>query len=681
LEHLIPHWLIPARILRRIFRRAGDNEMWPVVLIVLAVIIPALCLAWFTGAAMRNERLAAQQKLAKLYQAQVAAAQTRLNQHWRETVAELERLAGSLSPSAAFARCLASGQVDGVVILDPAGRDRVRYPNLASAAATSFAPLDSLWQEAGRLEQSLHPLEAAQRYQSLARNTSDSPLAARALQSAARCLRQAGRPAEVIALVRQMASDERYRPCLDPHGRLIVPNALLMALEVMTNRASAEFAQMADRLAQRLADYETDGLAAAQRRFLMAKLAELAPDLPAFPTLAAERLAVELAQNDSAPTTRSTWERARVPQVWQMLSPNGQVLAFIRTERLLAVAHAVIGREIVPSDVALRLVPPDGNLPPALVALPAGGFFPGWQLALELEDQTWLEDAARRQTTIYLWTAVLVVGAMAVLGIFAVRLMRRQMRLARLKNDLAATVSHELTTPIASMRVLVETLLDAPAFDELKTREYLQLIARENHRLGRLIQSFLTFSRLERKKFIFNFTPLAPDQLIDAAVESVGDRLDACRCRCEVQIEPNLPPVLADPDALTTALVNLLDNACKYSDADKSILVSARAGNGTVNFTVKDQGIGIPSHERGRIFQPFYQIDQRLSRRHGGCGLGLSIVQFIATAHHGRVWVESQPGDGSTFTVSLPAARVPATAAQSPAIETSPSCIQHPPRS
>jgi signal transduction histidine kinase len=204
------------------------------------------------------------------------------------------------------------------------------------------------------------------------------------------------------------------------------------------------------------------------------------------------------------------------------------------------------------------------------------------------------------------------------------------------------------------MRVLVETLLDSETLDEQQTREYLQLIARENERLGRLIQNFLTYSRLERRKHIFHFSLLPPRQIIDAAIASVHGRLDAPGCRLEVQIEDHLPPVLADSDALTTALVNLLDNACKYSEEVRHIVVRVRANNGSVLFSVTDNGVGIPPRQRSKIFRPFYQVDQRLSRGGAGCGLGLSIVQFITAAHHGRVSVESQPGRGSTFTIALP---------------------------
>jgi signal transduction histidine kinase len=279
-----------------------------------------------------------------------------------------------------------------------------------------------------------------------------------------------------------------------------------------------------------------------------------------------------------------------------------------------------------------------------------------WRLALSLRDQKLFDATIGHRTTVYLWTGVLVVAAMAVLTLLAVRFLRRQVALARLKNDLAATVSHELKTPLSSMRVLVDTLLDSEKIHEETAREYLQLIAHENERLSRLIQNFLTFSKMERRKYTFDFTSLPPRQIIDAAINVLHERLDAPGCCFEVQVDDNLPDVRADPDALATALINLLDNACKYSEDIKHIILRVSVEKGNVVFSIRDNGIGIVPRETKRIFQPFHQVDQRLSRKGSGCGLGLSIVQYIIDAHDGSVSVESQPGSGSTFTISVPAA-------------------------
>jgi signal transduction histidine kinase len=206
------------------------------------------------------------------------------------------------------------------------------------------------------------------------------------------------------------------------------------------------------------------------------------------------------------------------------------------------------------------------------------------------------------------------------------------------------------------MRVFVDTLLNSDKLDEPTTREYLELIARENERLSRLIHNFLTFSRIERNGHTFRFALCPPAEIVASAIEAMHERFQAPGCRLELHVPPDLPVVMADRDAVAAALINLLDNSWKYSGDIKQINVAVRAENGKVLFSVQDNGIGIPPRERTRIFRSFYQVDRRLSRVEGGCGLGLSIVQHIIAAHHGSVSVDSQSGRGSTFTLSIPAA-------------------------
>ncbi|RYD77259.1 MAG: GHKL domain-containing protein, partial [Verrucomicrobiaceae bacterium] len=242
------------------------------------------------------------------------------------------------------------------------------------------------------------------------------------------------------------------------------------------------------------------------------------------------------------------------------------------------------------------------------------------------------------------------------------RIFAKQIHLTRLKNDLVATVSHELKTPLTSMRVLVDTLLDTEQLHEPTTREYLQLISQENTRLSRLIDNVLTFSRLERNKLTFDFSETQPEVVVADAVAAIGDRFRAPGCHFEVHTSPGLPLIRADRDALTTALLNLLDNAWKYSSEEKQITLRTDARNGSVAFIVQDNGVGLARRETRRIFRRFYQVDHRLSRSTGGCGLGLSIVEQIVAAHGGQVHVVSEAGAGSSFTIEVPAVKPSSTA-------------------
>jgi signal transduction histidine kinase len=257
-------------------------------------------------------------------------------------------------------------------------------------------------------------------------------------------------------------------------------------------------------------------------------------------------------------------------------------------------------------------------------------------------------------------------------------MLRRQRRLTRLKNDLVATVSHELKTPLASIRLLVDTLLDgegtsgSPAAQSHQSRQYLELIAQENTRLTRLIDNFLTFSRMERGKHQFDFQQVDAADIVDRAVAAVGDRFDGVAAKLNIEIERRLP-LVGDVDALVTVVVNLLDNASKYTAEPKRIAIRARRQSAAgppdqIVIAVADNGIGLSPRAVRKVFDRFYQVDQRLSRSCGGCGLGLSIVKYFVEAHGGQVSVESRVGDGTTFTVSLPAANLfePASSLQVP---------------
>jgi signal transduction histidine kinase len=160
---------------------------------------------------------------------------------------------------------------------------------------------------------------------------------------------------------------------------------------------------------------------------------------------------------------------------------------------------------------------------------------------------------------------------------------------------------------------------------------------------------------MERNKYAFQFKRLPAHQIVESVARTVRPRFAVPGCAFEVQIPPQLPEIHADADTLATALINLLDNAYKYSEASKHIVLRATAKEGCVAFEVEDNGIGIPARETTRIFDDFYQVDQQLSRKAGGCGLGLSIVQLIMKAHMGAIRVSSQPGQGSKFTLLLPA--------------------------
>ena len=291
----------------------------------------------------------------------------------------------------------------------------------------------------------------------------------------------------------------------------------------------------------------------------------------------------------------------------------------------------------------------------AFLKVPLGRFFPGWDVEIHFKDVDIFETTAGRQEIVYMLAGLLAIAVMISAGSLATKVVGKQIRMNKLKNDFIATVSHELKTPLASMRVLVDTLLEGSYRDQHQVTEYLQLVSKENERLTGLIDNFLTFSRMERSKQAFVMVETSPAAIARDAAEAVKTKFSQGQCKFEVDIREDLPEVSADRDAMVTVLVNLLDNAYKYSYDNRQIELRAFSKDSSVCFCVSDKGIGMSHRSARKIFNRFYQADRSLSRHAEGCGLGLSIAKFIVDAHKGTISVESKPGKGSTFTVRLPA--------------------------
>jgi signal transduction histidine kinase len=472
----------------------------------------------------------------------------------------------------------------------------------------------------------------------------------------ARCMRE-GLADSVICVDEQgRAIYPRLPSTDDAPGRDVTANKELYSLESSTNRTDGQFQQLAGRLRDRVNDYTGDVMPSAQRRFIMHELQRLDPGTK-FPTLASEELAARYLEaapfvDVGEPILRATPAR----DVWLVSSPDRRAVALFTTEGLRT---RLQGWRLALYTTAGRyysvLAPGEDATNDVLATVPIGPDLPGWRLAQSLNRPGTFDTAAELGVVRYLVIGSCVIAAMVVLAFFMARGFGRQVQLARLKNDLVANVSHELKTPLTAMRALVDTLLDAEWFDEKTTREYLKLLATENARLSRLIDNFLTFSRLERNKFKFEFARVSPQRIVEGAMAAMGERAHAAGCAVETHVAAGIPEINGDADALTTALLNLIDNAWKYSGDEKHIVVRAAANDGHVDFAVEDNGIGLSPSEQRRVFQRFYQSDQRLARTVGGCGLGLSIVQSIVEAHHGSVRVESEVGRGSTFIMEIPA--------------------------
>jgi two-component system phosphate regulon sensor histidine kinase PhoR len=245
--------------------------------------------------------------------------------------------------------------------------------------------------------------------------------------------------------------------------------------------------------------------------------------------------------------------------------------------------------------------------------------------------------------------AVLVGGAWLVY-----RTIRKEMELVKLKSDFVSNVSHELRTPLSLIRMFAETLEMGRLKDEEKKREYYSTIVRETERLTRLVNNMLNFSRMEAGKKQYHFLPVDLNAVVSGVMATYESHLAVEGFDPRVELDPVLPVAEADAEAMTEALINLVDNAVKYSPAEKYLRIRTGASDGAVWVEVEDHGVGIAPEHRQRIFETFYRVSEGLVRSSKGSGLGLTLVRHIMEAHGGKVTLESEIGKGSKFRLSIP---------------------------
>jgi two-component system phosphate regulon sensor histidine kinase PhoR len=231
----------------------------------------------------------------------------------------------------------------------------------------------------------------------------------------------------------------------------------------------------------------------------------------------------------------------------------------------------------------------------------------------------------------------------------------RLRELEAVRQDFVANVSHELRTPLSLIKSTAETLLDGAKDDPAVATRFLEIIDKHANRLTLLIDDLLLLARLDSGRVALNFQALA---LRDSAQDSLDDFGIVARARA-VTLENTVPAGLvarADPDRLRQVLSNLIDNAIKYGRPEGRVTIAGRALAGErIELSVRDDGPGIPMESKERVFERFYRVDKARSREQGGTGLGLAIVKNVMQAHGGEVRVESSPGAGTTFFLTLPA--------------------------
>ncbi len=291
------------------------------------------------------------------------------------------------------------------------------------------------------------------------------------------------------------------------------------------------------------------------------------------------------------------------------------------------------------------------------VATEIGEALPHWEIAAYIVDPSRLTQAVCTESIILGLIIAVMVFAISVGGWLFVRDLNRQLALARQKTDFVSNVSHELKTPLTSIRMFSELLSENRVADPAKQRAYLQIITAETARLTRLINNVLDFSRLERGEKKYDFRDADLLNIVRETTESYRPHLENCGFQMECTLAAGQLPIRADTDAIAQIIVNLLSNAEKYSNGEKKILIEAARREGPLpcaEVKILDRGAGVPRGCEERIFEKFYRAHDSLSSGIQGSGLGLTLARQIARAHGGDVLYEPREGGGSCFFLRLP---------------------------
>ena len=678
-------------MLRNRFDSSGYGQLrWVIFLLAIAVILPTVCLLWFMGQAVENVRMAARQKLINLYTEKLETATPEVDSIWRQRATLVESRAKDEPLSNFMFSALSYGRKErsACVLITYDNSGKLLYPIIDAEQAEPNVPEE--FESAWKLEFVERNFEKARRiYDKIADAATDDYVWRKATLGQARCEVGRGRIDLARLTYYRSAAYMRIDPGMSPASAALAAHARVMVADLEMRDNQQNTAEL-DRLLytamqyRQMSVYRRDlKMDSATRIFVLQKTIEMverhtmAQEFAknnrieqAKWLLAAEQMASEVIERYPIADEIDDWSagsvhRLDVPsEMYGLYTTTGdKKFLLLRSGEDMQEDLEVFADSFDGSDVVYRVLDDSGAVvcgaaqpdEKAFLTAPVGTRTPDWKAELYFTGGDIFTKAAGRQVAIYTWAGVLVIVLILATGGFAGQAVTKQIRVNRLKNDFIATVSHELKTPLSSMRVLADTLLEGNYEDEEQATEYLQLICKENKRLSGLIDNFLTFSRMERSKQAFDMVKTSPVEIAQAAAEAVKTKFNGGQCEFQVQITENLPDVLADQNAMVTVLVNLLDNAYKYSEDGRKVELRVLAGDGSVCFCVCDNGIGMSRRVAKRIFKRFYQVDRSLARRTEGCGLGLSIAKFIVDAHRGSISVDSKPGGGSIFMIKLPA--------------------------
>jgi signal transduction histidine kinase len=281
--------------------------------------------------------------------------------------------------------------------------------------------------------------------------------------------------------------------------------------------------------------------------------------------------------------------------------------------------------------------------------------FASWKAHVGLKN-TNLDELARNSFLHSAGATLLVLVFLFCGMVLIIRATDREARVAQAKSNFVSNVSHELKTPLSLLSLFSEILELGRVNSEEKKTEYYRIIRHESQRLNKIIDNILDFSKIEAGRKSYNFANADMTGVIENVLSSYRYQIVNSGFDVQTNIQPDLPPVLIDRDAMAQAISNLLDNAIKYSREVKQLSITTQRRGSDLSIEIADRGIGIPRAEQAKVFEKFYRVGNGLVHDVKGSGLGLSLVKHIVEAHNGTISVESDVGKGTRFTILLPLA-------------------------
>jgi len=323
----------------------------------------------------------------------------------------------------------------------------------------------------------------------------------------------------------------------------------------------------------------------------------------------------------------------------------------------------VIKSHVASEEVAWIVRMKDGQVllaseqPPSGVVTTRTGFaadFPNWSLEFHQPNPQPLRTFLGARQGIYFYMFLLIAAFLIFGLILTVRTVSHELALAKMKSDFVSTVSHEFKSPLTSIQQLAEMLQAGRVPSEERRQQYYDVLLEQSQRLSLLTDNILNLAKIEEGRKQFEFEKLDMVALLKEILPTIQDRVRHEGFIIELNLEGSPPEVVGDSEALAQAITNLLDNAIKYSGQARKVTIRSFVEDSYLVVSVQDYGVGIRKEEISKVFERFYRGGDELTRSVKGTGLGLTLVKEIVEAHHGKVYVESELGKGSTFSILLP---------------------------